>query len=262
MKRRVELIGVLRMVSECEDACDFRYSCEKTFSDSITLLKWSEKRDLLAMATESGQVLLHRFEKLERAWKFKSLDAFPNAKITSLCWRADGRVICVAYAYTDDATNEESAFFKLLTEEGPVDLMEEIALPARAMSLTWTESNYVHDIDTNLSFFPELSKIGKREQTHLDALVDSNLNVLIVTLNTGEIAGYGYGVVPLFLYNTGANALDAVISPKLDLIHVTCRSNDTDMLVHMMVGTQKLTDYHAQIHRYVCFVITAQLWYG
>ena len=107
------------MLVDSDNGNDFRYSSEKSFNESITLLKWSEKRDLLAMATESGEVLLHRFEKLERAWKFKALEPFPNAKITSLCWRPDGRVICIAYAYIDESTNEECAFFKLLTEEGP-----------------------------------------------------------------------------------------------------------------------------------------------
>ena len=73
--------------------------------------------------------------------------------------------------------------------------MEEIdfAIPSRAVALTWTESSYSHEIDENLSFFPELSKLGKKEQTQLDSLVDSHLNILIVTLNSGEVAGYGYG---------------------------------------------------------------------
>ena len=57
-----------------------QFAAEKSFPEPITLMKWSEKRDLLAMATEDGHVLLHRFEKLERAWKFKALHEFPNAK--------------------------------------------------------------------------------------------------------------------------------------------------------------------------------------
>jgi hypothetical protein len=97
-------------MDENSEKSDFRFSSEKNFPDGISLMKWSEKRDLLVMATEEGKVLLHRFEKLERAWVFKELDEFPNAKITSLCWRPDGRVICVAYSYT---SNEESSFFKL-----------------------------------------------------------------------------------------------------------------------------------------------------
>jgi len=55
--------------------------------------------------------------------------------------------------------------------------------------------------------------------------------------------------------------LDAVISDKLDLIHVTCKKSDDPMMSHLVIKTQKLEDYNKQIHRYVCFVITAQLWY-
>ena len=95
-----------------------QYSSEKSFSEAITLMKWSEKRDLLALATEDGHVLLHRFEKLERAWNYKALKDFPNAKVSALCWRPDGRVLSVAYHDADPDCEEQNAFFKLLTERG------------------------------------------------------------------------------------------------------------------------------------------------
>ena len=154
--------------------------------------------------------------------------------------------------------SEESSFYKLLTEEGPVDLMDEIALPSRAINLSWTESVHEHQIDENLSFFPELPKIGKAEQTHLNSLVKPTFNLLVVTMLSGDVAGFGYGVVPLFLHRVGGDVRSACITPSLSHIDVVCRKDSG--FQHTILATEKLEQYHSQIHRYVCFVAQAQLW--
>ena len=77
-----------------------------------------------------------------------------------------------------------------------------------------------------------------------------------MTLATGEIAGYVFGVVPLFLHKVGDNCLRAEISPNLETIHVIRKNSE---LVHIILDTEELAQYQSQIHRYVTYVITAQL---
>jgi len=235
-----------------------QYSSEKSFSEAITLMKWSEKRDLLALATEDGHVLLHRFEKLERAWNYKALKDFPNAKVSALCWRPDGRVLSVAYHDADPDSEEQNAFFKLLTERGPSDLMEEVALPSAAVDMTWTESEYDTKIDSDISFFPQLPKIGNLDHTTLENLIGPKLNILIVALEDGSVSGFGYGAVPLFNIDIPGDCLSARISAKLDAIFVTAR-NSEEMLEHICVQTEKLAASHLQVNRFCCYLITTKL---
>lgn len=69
---------------------------------------------------------------------------------------------------------------------GPTDLMEEVALPSAAVDMTWTESEYDTKIDSDISFFPELSKIGNLDHTTLENLIGPKLNILIVALEDGS----------------------------------------------------------------------------
>ena len=62
---------------------------------------------------------------MERIWRLERLDDFANAKVTALAWRPDGRAVAIAYA------SDEANFMRLMTEEGPVELTDEIGLPAK-----------------------------------------------------------------------------------------------------------------------------------
>ena len=68
--------------------------------------------------------MFYRFEKMERIWRLERLEDFASAKVTALEWRPDGRAIAIAYSA------EDAPFMRLMTEEGPVELTDEIGLPA------------------------------------------------------------------------------------------------------------------------------------
>ena len=61
---------------------------------------------------------------MERIWRLERLEDFASAKVTALEWRPDGRAIAIAYSA------EDAPFMRLMTEEGPVELTDEIGLPA------------------------------------------------------------------------------------------------------------------------------------
>ena len=58
-----------------------------------------------------------------------------------MSWRPDGRALAVACTIErstrEDEEKYEGHFFKLLTEEGPIDMKEEISLPSAAISMVW-----------------------------------------------------------------------------------------------------------------------------
>ena len=61
-----------------------RFSHEIKYGCRVILTKISPKRDLVCCATENGELTMHRFEKLEKVWRFDRLEHFPNAKITQV----------------------------------------------------------------------------------------------------------------------------------------------------------------------------------
>ena len=74
-----------------------RFAVEHTYGVKIIKIAISTKRDTVCCASEDGELFLHRFEKFERVWKLERLENFPNAKITGICWRPDGRALAISY---------------------------------------------------------------------------------------------------------------------------------------------------------------------
>jgi len=98
-----------RSMADGDHSAPLKFGADKRFREGIIAMALSPRHDLLALATEASQVLLHRFEKLERVWIFEKIASFENNKISTLCWRDDGHVLAIAY-YIDGS----DAFYKLL----------------------------------------------------------------------------------------------------------------------------------------------------
>ncbi|XP_076956679.1 anaphase-promoting complex subunit 4-like [Bidens hawaiensis] len=67
----------------------FQLQFDKPVASQIKLAEWNPEKDLLAMVTEDSKILLHRFN-WQRLWTFS-----PGRRITSLCWRPDGKAIAI-----------------------------------------------------------------------------------------------------------------------------------------------------------------------
>jgi len=61
---------------------------ERNVKSDITLMSWSSKRDLLCMATNTGDLLLYRLSSLERVWSLSPPEK--DCAINAICWRPDG----------------------------------------------------------------------------------------------------------------------------------------------------------------------------
>ena len=61
---------------------------ERSLKNNITLMSWSSKRDLLCMATTTGDLLLYRLSSLEKVWHLSPPEK--ERTINAICWRPDG----------------------------------------------------------------------------------------------------------------------------------------------------------------------------
>lgn len=62
---------------------------EKYIKNKVDLLSWSPTKDLLALSTESGELLLYRLVNLGRVWVLPVPE--DGVKINSIRWRPDGK---------------------------------------------------------------------------------------------------------------------------------------------------------------------------
>ena len=148
----------------------------------------------MCCASEDGELFLHRFEKFERVWKLERLENFPNAKITGICWRPDGRALAISYK------SDQGAFFKLITEEGPSDLRDEISLPDEVVDMAWQGTNHHQEKEEDI--FPKLPDIEKFNiYETLDYVFEANLSFLVLTLDNNKVLSYLYGAVPFIKWD-------------------------------------------------------------
>ncbi|XP_031125914.1 anaphase-promoting complex subunit 4 isoform X1 [Ipomoea triloba] len=73
---------------ESERVVPFQLQFDKPIASQIKIAEWNPEKDLLAMVTEESKLLLHRFN-WQRLWTISP------GKITSLCWRPDGKAIAI-----------------------------------------------------------------------------------------------------------------------------------------------------------------------
>ena len=69
---------------------------EKVAPATVSLMSWSPKFDLLAVATATGKLLLFRLLPKEKVWIIAAADS--ETKILSMTWKPDGKIIAVSYS--------------------------------------------------------------------------------------------------------------------------------------------------------------------
>jgi len=233
---------------------DFSYRGENEFACRLLHVKISPKRDLICCAGDDGTVYLHRFEKMERIWRLERLDDFANAKVTALEWRPDGRAVAIAYA------SDEANFMRLMTEEGPVELTDEIGLPAKVKSLSWQGTDYVlpdeHGEDALFDKLPKLGKMNIYER--LGRIFDSRLSILTVVMENNQMIAYLYGVVPLLHYTFNVSVLEAHFAPGFDAIYAVIDNEDNSYGAIKLDSDYRLSDNWPSLAKFAHLVTRAE----
>jgi hypothetical protein len=227
-----------------------KFGADKRFREGIIAMALSPRHDLLALATEASQVLLHRYEKLERVWIFEKIASFENNRISTLCWRDDGHVLAIAY-YIDGS----DAFYKLLDvrtgQSRPVDTFPEfdLTLPAPALSMMWSFSAHECRVDERIKFFGRLPEISKTERdTDIEILVTRNTSILVMVLKDETIMGFGFGIVPIFSLQFDDSPVRAFLKRDFSEMIVMCQHDQKEMK-QKVVKMNSVKDNLEVIHR-------------
>ncbi|PRW05834.1 anaphase-promoting complex subunit 4 [Chlorella sorokiniana] len=107
------------------DAAAFTQLVDRGLACEGSLAAWCPTMDLLALATADGQLHLHRLN-WQRLWWTS-----PDAPITALEWRPDGKQLAVGL--------EDGSVLLLNTEDGEVAQRARL-LPDALVAISWTES--------------------------------------------------------------------------------------------------------------------------
>ncbi|XP_051030052.1 anaphase-promoting complex subunit 4 isoform X1 [Phodopus roborovskii] len=182
----------------------FRVVGEKQLPQEIVFLCWSPKRDLIALANTTGEVLLHRLASFHRVWSFPPNEN-TGKEVTCLAWRPDGKLLAFALADTKkiilcDVEKPES--LHSFSVEAPVSCMHWMEVTVESSVLT---SFYNAEDESNL-LLPKLptlpknysntSKIFSEENSDeiIKLLGDVRLNILVLGGSSGFIELYAYGM--------------------------------------------------------------------
>ncbi|KAM6962764.1 anaphase-promoting complex subunit 4 [Aplochiton taeniatus] len=182
----------------------FRQVGEKQLPNPVLCMAWSPKRDLIALANTTGELLLHRLANFQRVW---SLPPNENTgkEITALAWRPDGKVLAFGLGDTKQVVlcdAEKAEILHLFSVENPVSCMHWMEVVEESSVLT----SFYNSEDESKLFLPKLpalpksysttSKIFSEEKSDeiMNLLGEVRLNILVLGGSSGFVELYAYGM--------------------------------------------------------------------
>ncbi|XP_072109034.1 anaphase-promoting complex subunit 4 isoform X1 [Mobula birostris] len=182
----------------------FRQVGEKQLPNEILYMVWSPKRDLIALANKTGEVLLHRLAHFQRVWSL-SPNENTGKEVTALAWRPDGKVLAFSLADTQRV---------VLCDVEKAEILHFFNLENVVTCMYWAEvmdqksaSSSISLVDEEGSLFlPKLPALPKSYSTSAKIfseersdevtklLGDKRLSTLVLGGDSGFIELYAYGM--------------------------------------------------------------------
>ncbi|KAJ3599107.1 hypothetical protein NHX12_033070 [Muraenolepis orangiensis] len=182
----------------------FRQVGEKQLPNPVLCMAWSPKRDLIALANTSGELLLHRLANFHRVWSLPATE-HTGKEITALAWRPDGKILAFALGDTKQVVLcdvEKAEILHLFTVENAVSCMHWMEVVEESSVLT----SFYNSEDESKLFLPKLPALPKSYSTTsnifseeksdeiMNLLGDIRLNILVVGGAAGCVELYAYGM--------------------------------------------------------------------
>ena len=130
----------------------FRCLDERHISSEIELMKWNPKMDLIVIALNNGDIVLHRLVSWQRVWhipapklKNPSNDSknIVKTKVVDMRWRPDGKILAIAYQDNIDKNADESLRDKqsciVLHDVESSELIHIIPFDGKVTCICWEE---------------------------------------------------------------------------------------------------------------------------
>ncbi|XP_033848043.1 anaphase-promoting complex subunit 4 [Periophthalmus magnuspinnatus] len=182
----------------------FRQVGEKQLPNPVLCMAWSPKRDLIALANTSGELLLHRLASFQRVWSLPPSE-YTGKDITALAWRPDGKILAFSLGDTKQVVLcgvEKAEILHVFSIQSPVTCMHWVEVTEENSALT----AFYNSEDESVLFLPKLpslpksysttSKIFSEEKSDeiTNLLGEVRLNILVLGGDNGSVELYAYGM--------------------------------------------------------------------
>lgn len=165
---------------------------ERQVSTEVTLMRWSPKMDLLALANVKGEVTLHRLT-FQRVWLLSPQDE--SGQVENICWRPDGKLLAVTYnesktLYLIDVENKNVVHkTDLVSKVSPITCMAWLPLNLKGSKANENSSPTGDYLPT----LPSLDRSYGQEPEKKEFLLQK-LDMFLTGQETGEIGMYIFGM--------------------------------------------------------------------
>ncbi|KAI9535944.1 anaphase promoting complex subunit 4 [Dissostichus eleginoides] len=203
----------------------FRQVGEKQLPNPVLCMAWSPKRDLIALANTTGELLLHRLASFQRVWSLPPSE-FTGKEITALAWRPDGKILAFHLKDTQQVVLcgvEKAEILHVFPMQNSVTCMHWMEVTEESSDLEVTEesralSSFYNSEDESKLFLPNYrhsprgkrrfncakiirnysttSKIFSEEKSDeiMNLLGEVRLNVLVLGGDSGFVELFAYGM--------------------------------------------------------------------
>uniref|UniRef100_A0A3B5AFH1 Anaphase-promoting complex subunit 4 n=1 Tax=Stegastes partitus TaxID=144197 RepID=A0A3B5AFH1_9TELE len=174
----------------------FRQVGEKQLPNPVLCMAWSPKRDLIALANTTGELLLHRLASFQRVWSLPPSE-YTGKEITALAWRPDGKILAFSLGDTKQVVLcgvEKAEILHVFPMQSPVTCMHWMEVMEESSAL----SSFYNSEDESKLFLPKLPTLPKRYEEKSDEILnllgEVRLNVLVLGGDAGFVELYAYGM--------------------------------------------------------------------
>ncbi|KAK0081196.1 hypothetical protein PV326_007815 [Microctonus aethiopoides] len=200
---------------------------ERQVPTEVTLMRWSPKMDLLAIANVKGEVALHRLT-WQRVWLLNPPDE--SETVSNLSWRPDGKLLAVCYVnsralYLIDIENKNILHKKDDDSKRSVTCMA--WLPLDSQSPGNLSDNLKFMTSPTGEFLPPLPSLNRgfsHEPERKDFLFQT-LDMLFLGHENGEVTMYVFGMFYCGTLNLGSGFVSEISGGSGKPIWISCRGN-------------------------------------
>uniref|UniRef100_A0A8C4E8L3 Anaphase-promoting complex subunit 4 n=1 Tax=Dicentrarchus labrax TaxID=13489 RepID=A0A8C4E8L3_DICLA len=241
----------------------FRQVGEKQLPNPVLCMAWSPKRDLIALANTTGELLLHRLNSFQRVWSLPPSE-YTGKEITALAWRPDGKILAFSLADTKQVVLcgvEKAEILHVFPMQNPVTCMHWMEVVEESSAL----SSFYNSEDESKLFLPKLptlpksysttSKIFSEEKSDeiMNLLGEVRLNILVLGGDAGFVELYAYGMYKIATL-TGVSGTCRSLSLSSDLkslsVITEVRSADNNPeICYIQLDTGLLSDCLPEVTR-------------
>ncbi|XP_068599512.1 anaphase-promoting complex subunit 4 [Brachionichthys hirsutus] len=241
----------------------FRQVGEKQLPNPVLCMAWSPKRDLIALANTTGELLLHRLASFQRVWSLPPSE-YTGKEITALAWRPDGKVLAFSLGDTKQLVLcgvEKAEILHVFPSQNAVTCMHWMEVMEDGSSL----SSCYNSEDESKPFLPKLPTLPKSYSTTskifsddksdeiMNLLGEVRLNILVLGGDAGFVELYAYGMYKIATL-AGVSGTCRSLSLSSDLkslsviTHVRSAENNPE-ICYIQLDTSLLSDCRPEVTR-------------